>query len=94
MSQSKQNSSGNDGNTDDSTMIKSSSSSLSKMTPEEAIEYLGQKYADRFTMNDPLFVESLDRQISVPPIEINYIGRIKRYRNNPNHNYNRRDYNR
>ncbi|KAH9421801.1 hypothetical protein DERP_002089 [Dermatophagoides pteronyssinus] len=89
MSQSKQNSSG-ENSTDDSTI----KSSLSKMTTEEAIEYLGEKYATRFTMNDPLFVEAVNRQISVPPIEINYIGRIKRYRNNPNHNYNRRDYNR
>ncbi|OTF79525.1 hypothetical protein BLA29_001397 [Euroglyphus maynei] len=90
MSKSKENSS-SENYTDDSTI----KSSLSKMTTEEAIEYLSQKYTTRFTMNDPLFVEALNRQISVPPIEINYIGRIKRYRNNPNYNYNnRKDYNR
>lgn len=59
---------------------------LGRMNPEQAVQYLDQKYYSRFTMEDPLFVDALNRQISNPPIEINYTGRIRR---EANRSYNR-----
>lgn len=63
---------------------------------EDQINYLDKKYSDRFTSEDAIFVEHLQRPPIDPPIIKNYTGRIyrrpyRRYDNN--HRNNERRYN-
>ena len=45
-------------------------------TNANAIKYLEQKYATRYTMEDNAFVESVENPPTIPPIIPNYTGRV------------------
>ncbi|KAF7494092.1 Solute carrier family 22 member 1 [Sarcoptes scabiei] len=72
----------------------SSNRSLSTMSSEEAIEYLSQKYSNRYGPDDLFFKETINRNVQNPPIEINYVGRIykraqRNFQNNQRNHHNR-----
>ncbi|UXI22766.1 Pancreatic triacylglycerol lipase [Sarcoptes scabiei] len=72
----------------------SSNRSLSTMSSKEAIEYLSQKYSNRYGPDDPFFEETINRNVQNPPIEINYVGRIykraqRNFQNNQRNHHNR-----
>jgi len=68
---------------------------LKNLSTEEAIHYLNLKYANRFSSDDVLFMEALERPTIDPPIVSDYSGKrvVHPRRHDFGHNQQYRDHN-